>query len=225
MWYDGEKKDEKMTRKVNCNICLMDKKNFSKGLCEQCYARNRYREKVGIPLDIPSRQNPVFLELGLCENCKKEKRIKKNELCRPCYNRTEEGHQEYLIRKRISARKSTRRKSGIDENAPLKYRSRGEGTICKKSGYHILGIFKDGKSKGIGVHRIEMEKKLGRSLKSYETVHHKNGIKHDNRIENLELWHKKHPPGRRVDDQIKWCIEFLEEYEYKISKIMKKGKC
>lgn len=61
-------------------------------------------------------------------------------------------------------------------------------------------------------HIVVMEAKLGRFLLPGEEVHHLNGVRDDNRLENLELWTRSQPAGSRVEDKVKWAIELLTEY-------------
>jgi hypothetical protein len=98
---------------------------------------------------------------------------------------------------------------------PNKYGGIGEGSI-NDDGYRILIMTghpyvtrPDGR---IPEHRLVMSIHLGRKLREEETVHHKNGIRLDNRLDNLELRYSVHEKGSSIPDLVDFATDILSLY-------------
>lgn len=85
----------------------------------------------------------------------------------------------------------------------------GKGTPNGR-GYVII---KHGENRGKLLHRHVYEQHHGVKLTRKQNIHHINGDKLDNRIENLELWDFSQPYGQRVEDKIRYYFKLVEEYK------------
>ena len=89
------------------------------------------------------------------------------------------------------------------------------GRTRHKAGYVMVLVREHpraGRNGYVFEHVLVMEDSLGRCLLPGETVHHVNGLRDDNRPENLELWTRPQPAGIRADDAIAWAREVLTRY-------------
>jgi HNH endonuclease len=92
------------------------------------------------------------------------------------------------------------------------------GRTYHKAGYVMVAVpnhprATTGGSRYVFEHILAMEELLGRYLLPDESVHHINGVRDDNRPENLELWVRPQPSGIRVKDALTWARKILNRYE------------
>lgn len=101
---------------------------------------------------------------------------------------------------------------GFDNQGPKHFNWRG-GHLTEH-GYRRVRI----SGRNVLEHRLVMSSVIKRPLEKFENVHHINGIRNDNRPENLELWAKVQPKGQRVKDLVSFVVNnYRKEVEKALS--------
>lgn len=163
-----------------CSHPSCDRAVKTRGLCGMHYQRLH----ASTPMEDPPRRIAGVMRKGVlkCSVDDCDRRLQARGLCSMHYNRVRETGE-------------------IGPAAP-KQAPHGTGYV-DRNGYRLLQI------KGVRwlEHRLVLERLLGRPLAKHESVHHKNGLRSDNRPENLELFVQGHPYGQRPEDLIAFVVE------------------
>ena len=199
------------------------KRNGSLGLCTKCALkeRSKNRYKPFLPNEVPESFLDLFdfesqdIEKGnrvidtYCLECRKKRRVIVGGIRTNILNGTYTGLCKFCGNRSAAKRAKTTGTSSVNWKG---------GRSIDHSGYVLIYCPDDPLANARGhiqEHRLIMEEVMGRRLLPNETVHHKNGIRRDNRPENLELWGSAHPSGQRYENietkDLRAWITYVEE--------------
>lgn len=150
-----------------------------------------------------------FNIINVCPVCKRD--------FHPCYSRKIKGKSSFTICcsfqcswKAKRGKPSIRKGKKFPNQSGKKHWNWKGGKFLSKEGYVYIYTPKHPFANSDGYileHRLKMEKHLGRYLTGQDIVHHKNEIKNDNRIKNLEITnrieHARHHSSLRWNKKVK----------------------
>lgn len=178
-----------------CSIDNCNREHYAKGMCSAHYNRAYTGRPVNVPIGT-REEKPRVVSVCSIGDCGRV--VKARGLCPLHYGRWKV------------------RGDGEPLDGPRRQRERAKSRYRTREGYVTIYRPDHPNAQADGQvleHRYVMAERLGRALLPDETVHHRNGVRDDNRVENLQLRVGMHGSGGDVEAVYAWAQEIIARYE------------